>query len=325
MIKNKSILITGAAGFIGSHLFEKLIQEDNYITVIDNFNDYYPGKEVQFEDITKNYAILKNYSLLKGDLVDKSIYEKIDREIDIVFHLAAQAGVRYSIEHASEVSNGNIISTVNILEYALKNNVKKVVIASSSSVYGNPIYTPLDEEHPKNPISPYSVSKLCGEMYADLYFREYNLPVTSLRFYTVYGPRGRPDMAIRKFFNLILQDKKITIYGDGKQLRDFTYISDIVDGLILSGEKKESSGEVFNLGVSNPINVNSLVDKMYKIADKPKNVEYIEKQQGDVDVTYSNTDKAKKILNYHPQITIDEGLRKSFEWQVSNFKTKKLM
>ena len=317
MIKNKNILITGAAGFIGSHLFEELIKNENYIIVIDNFNDYYHGKEQQFDEISKNYESTKDYLLIKGDLLDKSVYDKNDCDIDIIFHLAAQAGVRYSIEHASAVSNNNIVGIVNILEYALHNNVKKVVYASSSSVYGNPIYTPLDEDHPKNPISPYAVSKLVGEIYSDLYFREYNLPITSVRFYTVYGPRGRPDMAIRKFFNLILQDKEILIYGDGEQLRDFTFISDIVDGLILAAENDDSIGEIFNLGISNPVSVNNLVEKMYDLANKPKQVRYVDKQQGDVDVTYSNTDKAKKILNYNPIINIDEGLRKTFEWQKS--------
>ncbi len=319
MIKNKNILITGAAGFIGSHLFEELIKNENYIIIIDNFNVYYKGKEQQFDEITKDYDSQKDFLLLKGDLLDKAVYDKINCEIDIIFHLAAQAGVRYSIEHASEVSNNNIIGIVNILEYALHNNVKKVVYASSSSVYGNPIYTPLDEDHPKNPISPYAVSKLVGEIYADLYFREYNLPITSVRFYTVYGPRGRPDMAIRKFFNLILQKKEILIYGDGEQLRDFTFISDIVDGLILAAENDKALGEIFNLGLSNPVRVNDLVEKMYDLAEKPKKVKYVEKQQGDVDVTYSNTEKANRILNYNPTIKIDEGLRKTFEWQ-KNFK-----
>ena len=324
MIKNKNILITGGAGFIGTHLFEHLIQKGNYIIIIDNFNDYYSGKEEQLEEITKNYEILKDYTIIKGDLLNKSIYNEIDCEIDIVFHLAAQAGVRYSIENASEVTNNNIISTINIFEYSIRNEIKKVIYASSSSVYGNPIYTPLDEEHPKNPISPYAVSKLCGEIYADLYYREYNLPVTSLRFYTVYGPRGRPDMAIRKFFDLILQDKEISIYGDGKQLRDFTYISDLINGLILAGEKKEAIGQVFNLGCSNPIKVNDMVDKLYYIAGKAKKVRYREKRMGDVDITYSNTEKAQKILNFHPQVGIDEGLQKTYSWQSKYYKEKRI-
>ena len=323
MIKNKKILITGAAGFIGSHLFETLIQEDNYIIELDNFNDYYPGKEEHFKEITKNYEVSKDYSLIRGNLLDNSIYSKINCDIDVIFHLAAQAGVRYSIDHAAEVTNNNIVSAVNVFQYSIQNDVNKVIYASSSSVYGNPLYTPLDEDHPKNPISPYAVSKLCGEIYADLYFREYNLPVTSLRFYTVYGPWGRPDMAIRKFFNLILQDKEITIYGDGEQLRDFTYISDIVNGLILAAEKKEANGNVFNLGCSNPIKVNELVDKMLSIAGKSKKIRYIEKQIGDVEVTHSNTEKAKRILNYYPKVEIDEGLKKTFDWQKKYFKRRK--
>jgi len=317
MIKNKSILITGAAGFIGSHLFEKLIQNENFITVIDNFNTYYSGKEQQFKLITKPYEPKKNFNLIKGDLLDFDVFNKIENDIDIIFHLAAQAGVRYSIEHAAKVTNNNIVTTVNLLEYAKDNDIKKTVYASSSSVYGNPQYTPLDEDHPKNPISPYAVSKLAGEIYADLYYREYELPITSLRFYTVYGPRGRPDMAIRKFYNLMFQDKEISIFGDGdKLIRDFTYVMDIVDGLILAGENENSIGEVFNLGCSNPISVNQLVDKMYAISGKSKKIKNIGRQQGDVEITYSNTEKAKRILKYNPKVQIDEGLRSQYDWQI---------
>lgn len=317
MIKNKNILITGGAGFIGTHLFESLIKNKNYVIVIDNFNKYYIGKEENFAEVSKSYTNEKDYLLIKMDLLDQAVFNKIDCDIDIIFHLAAQAGVRYSIDNAAEVTNNNIVSTVNVFEYARQNNVKKVVFASSSSVYGNPQYLPVDEDHPKNPISPYAISKLCGEIYANYYYREYNLPVTSLRFYTVYGPRGRPDMAIRKFFDLILQDEEILIYGDGTQLRDFTYITDLINGLILAGEKQESEGQVFNLGCSNPITVNDLVEKMYLITNKPKNIKYSDKQQGDVEITYSNTEKAKKSLKYNPKVIIDEGLKNTYEWIIS--------
>jgi len=317
MIKNKNILITGGAGFIGTHLFEALIKQGNYITIIDNFNkEYYTGKEENLASVTQNYEISKDYNIINGDLLEESIYSKILGDIDIIFHLAALAGVRYSIQNAEKVTRNNIISTINIFEFARKKNIKKVVYSSSSSVYGNPTYTPVDESHPKNPISPYAVSKLCGEIYADYYYREYSFPITSLRFYTVYGPRGRPDMAIRKFFNLILQDKPITIYGDGSQLRDFTYVSDIVNGLILAAESKKSPGEVFNLGFSNPISVNTLVEIMYKITNKPKNLNYSDKQKGDVDITHSNINKAKEILNYQPQVEINEGLQKTYDWLI---------
>ena len=319
MIKNKTIIITGAAGFIGSHLTEVLLKNNNFLILIDNFNDYYSGKEEQLEEITKKYQNKKDFILFREDLTNKSLYKKVNYEIEYIFHLAAQTGVRYSINHAAEVSKNNIISTLNIFEYALKiNTIQKIVYASSSSVYGNPIYTPVDENHPKNPISPYAVSKLCGEIYANYYYQEYNLPITSLRFYTVYGPRGRPDMAIRKFFNLMLKNKEISIYGNGEQLRDFTYISDIINGLILACEKDASNGEIFNLGCSNPISINDLVKKMYKITNKLKKVKYIDKQQGDVDITYSNIEKASKILKFNPKVEIDEGLINQYQWQIKN-------
>jgi UDP-glucose 4-epimerase len=316
MLRNENIIITGAAGFIGSHLTELLLKNGNFVILIDNFNKYYLGKEERLEEILSDYKKNNDYIILKEDLTNRSFSDKITHNIDYIFHLAAQAGVRYSIDKAAEVTKNNIISTVNIFEYALKlDNIKKIAFASSSSVYGNPIYTPCDEDHPKNPISPYAVSKLCGEIYANYYYREYSLPITSLRFYTVYGPRGRPDMSIYKFFNLMFNDKEISIYGDGEQLRDFTYISDIINGLILACEKEASNGEVFNLGCSNPISVNKLIDKMYGITKRPKKIKYTEKQQGDVDITYSNTNKAKDLLNYEPKIDIEEGLMNQFQWQ----------
>ncbi|MFX0039520.1 MAG: GDP-mannose 4,6-dehydratase [Promethearchaeota archaeon] len=320
MLKNKCIIITGAAGFIGSHLAETLLKNNNFLILIDNFNDYYLGKEERLAKILNNYQNNKDYIIIREDLTNNSFIGQINYEIDFIFHLAAQAGVRYSINKAADVAKNNIISTVNIFEYALKiDNIQKIVYASSSSVYGNPIYTPCDENHPKNPISPYAVSKLCGELYADYYYREYNLPITSLRFYTVYGPRGRPDMSITKFFNLMLNDQEISIYGDGQQLRDFTYISDIINGLILACEKDVSNGEIFNLGCSNPISVNELIEKMYNITSKPKKVKFVDKQQGDVDITYSNINKAKSLLNYNPEFDIERGLMNHYNWQIKEF------
>ena len=319
MLKNKCILITGAAGFIGSSLTERLLKHDNLLILVDNFNDYYPGKEKQLNEILSEYSQNKDYKLIRGDLVNHSTLTNIKDEIDYVFHLAAQAGVRYSINNSSAVTYNNIVSTVNVFEYAIKiASIQKVIYASSSSVYGNPVYTPVDEEHPKNPISPYAVTKLCGETYADLYYKEYNLPITSLRFYTVYGPRGRPDMAIRKFFNLMRQNKEIFIYGNGTQKRDFTYISDIIDGLILAGEKVSAKGEIFNLGGSSPIEVNELVEKMYRITKFQKKIRYIEKQKGDVELTHSDISKARKLLGFSPKVKIDVGLKNQYKWQISN-------
>ena len=212
------------------------MSEDNFVVIIDNFNNHYSGKEKNIAEITSNYKQGKDYDLIKGDLLDKEVYKKINNNIDPIFHIADLPGVRYSIQNTELVSKNNIIGTLNIFEYALQNKVSKVIFASSSSVYGNPIYTPIDENHPKNPISPYALSKLTFELYADYYFREYGLPITCLRFYTVYGQRGRPDMAIRDFINKIIHNQEISIDGDGEQLRDFTFVTDTDEGLLKTYE-----------------------------------------------------------------------------------------
>jgi len=315
MLKQKSILITGAAGFIGSHLTDTLLKHDNFLVLIDNLNDYYPGKERRLNSILQNYEPKKDYILLKDNILNPKIYNKIDSNIDYIFHLAAQAGVRYSIAHASEISYNNIIGTINFLEFAKKiEDIKRFVFSSSSSVYGNPIYTPCDENHPKNPISPYAISKLASEIYINYYFKHQNIPSTILRFYTVYGPHSRPDMAIAKFFKRIREDQPLIIFGDGEQLRDFTYISDIIDGIILSCENSDATGEIFNLGNSNPISINNLIKIMYKMTKSPKKVHYDDPQMGDVNITHSNIEKAKKIFNFNPKVRIEEGLIKYYEW-----------
>jgi UDP-glucose 4-epimerase len=319
MLKNKKILITGAAGFIGSYLTKALLEHNNYLILVDNFNEYYPGKEDRLNVVLEDYDFEKDFILLKEDILDPKLYEKLDQNIGYIFHLAAHANVRHSIEHASEVSSTNIIGTVNILEFAKQiKDLRRFVFASSSSVYGNPLYTPCDEDHPKNPISPYAISKLAGEIYTNYYHNQFHIPITNLRFYTVYGPNGRPDMAIGKFFNLMLQNKPITIYGTGEQLRDFTYISDIISGMVLSSENEDAIGESFNLGFSDPISVNKLVDIMYNLTEAEKDIQFEKPQMGDVDITHSKIEKARKILGYSPKINIREGLKICFTWIKEN-------
>lgn len=314
-MNKRNILITGGAGFIGSHLAEKLLRTNNYVLIIDNFREHREEKRHQLQHILENYQEGIDFNIIEGSLLNPEIFEKIEKNIDIIFHLAAIAGVRYSLLNPTVITENNICSTVNIFEYSRRCGKKKVVFASSSSVYGNPIYTPVDEDHPKTPISPYAVSKLACESYCDYYFREYSIPSTWLRFYTVYGPWGRKDMAIRKFIERVLNGEEIVIYGDGEQLRDFTYISDIVDGLILAAENEDADGEAFNLGCGNPISVNELVNKIYSIADRPKNVKYIDAKKGDVRVTHSDITKAQKKLGFSPKVNIYQGIKNTFEWE----------
>ena len=319
MLNNKKILITGAAGFIGSYLTKALLEHNNYLILVDNFNEYYSGKEDRLNAVLENYVSKKDFILLKEDILDPKLYEKLDQNIGYIFHLAAYANVRYSIKYASEVSKNNIVGTVNLLEFAKQiKDLRRFVFASSSSVYGNPLYTPCDEDHPKNPISPYAISKLAGEIYTNYYYNQFHIPITNLRFYTVYGPNGRPDMAIGKFFDLMLQNKPITIYGTGEQLRDFTYISDIISGMILSSENEDAIGESFNLGFSDPISVNKLVDIIYNLTEVKKNIQFEKPQMGDVDITHSKIEKARDILGYNPKVDIHEGLKKCFAWIKEN-------
>jgi UDP-glucose 4-epimerase len=315
MLQKQNIMITGGAGFIGSHLAETLLGTNNYVSIIDNFRESREEKKNILQNILESYQEGTDFNIIEGSLLNPEIFEKIDKNIDLIFHLAAIAGVRYSLLNPTEITENNICSTVNIFEYSRKCGIKKVVFASSSSVYGNPIYTPVDEDHPKNPISPYAVSKLACEYYCDYYFREYSIPSTWLRFYTVYGPWGRKDMAIRKFIERVLKGEEIVIYGDGEQLRDFTYISDIVDGLILAAENEKADGEAFNLGCGNPISVNELVNKIYKITDRPKNVKYIDAKKGDVRVTHSDITKAQVKLGFSPKVNIDQGIKNTYEWE----------
>ncbi len=315
MLNNKRVLITGAAGFIGSYLADTLLQHNNFLILVDDFNTFYSGKEERINAILENYEPKKDYILLKDDILNPNLYNKLDANFDYIFHLAAQAGVRYSINHASEVSRTNIIGTVNLLEFAKNcNTLQRFIFASSSSVYGNPLYTPCDEAHPKNPISPYAVSKLASEIYTNYYYYQFQIPITNLRFYTVYGPNGRPDMAIGKFFNQIFTNKPLTVFGTGEQLRDFTYISDIIDGIILSSEIEAAVGETFNLGYSDPISINNLIRIIYELTGAQRNVRYEEPQMGDVEITHSKIEKAQKILNYNPKINIHEGLGKYYTW-----------
>jgi len=310
-LENLRVLVTGGAGFIGSHLAEKLMEMKNKVIVYDNFDKYYVKKEGNIKHLIRNPL----FTLVKADVLDYEKLRNVTKGVDIVFHLAAQPGVRFSFEDPMKTSNVNIIGTLNVLKAAKDANVKKVIFASSSSVYGRPRYLPVDEDHPTEPISIYGASKLAAEKYCQIFNDQLNLPVIILRYHTVYGPRQRPDMAIHKWANAIFENKPITIYGDGTQSRDFTFISDIIEGTIRAAEVDDIGGEIFNLGGGNKISVNDVV-KMLIETSEVDNVQivYEPPKLGDVSDTHADIAKARKIIGFDPKMQLKDGLKCFVEW-----------
>ena len=297
-------LITGCAGFIGSNLAEKLLQEGHEVIGIDCFTDYYPRtiKENNIKNVLGN----KKFTFMEADLVDMREFP----EVDYVFHQAAQAGVRASWGKDFEIyTRNNVLATQKLLEYYKDRNLRKFVYASSSSIYGNVTELPIREEAPKNPFSPYGVTKLAAENLCNLYYMNYGTPTVSLRYFTVYGPRQRPDMAINKFVKAALSGGVIEEYGDANQTRDFTYISDAVQAN-LKAAQSDVKGESFNIGGGSRISVIELVRLIKDAVGKDVQVKHIEAQKGDVRDTYADTTKARKLIGYVPEVGIKDGIKK---------------
>lgn len=315
-IKKQNILITGAAGFIGSNLVDRLI-DDNTIIAVDNFNDYYDVK-IKEENI-KAHLDKPNFKLYKTDICDFKELKKVfdENNIDYVVHLAARAGVRPSLENPELYIKTNINGTVNLLELVKNINVKKFVLGSSSSVYGAILNEnkPFDEEmRTDRPISPYAVTKIAAERMCYAYSYLYGMSTVCLRFFTVYGPRQRPDLAIHKFARLISENKPIPLYGDGLTKRDYTYIDDIINGIISGMAYKNTPYEIINLGCGSPVSLNHLVELLGQSLNKEIIIEKLPLQAGDVPLTYANIEKARKLLDYKPSTCIKSGLEKFVEW-----------
>lgn len=314
-----NILITGGAGFIGSTLADKLLEENNKIVVIDNFNDYYSPK-LKEKNIKHNLDN-KNYKLYRGDICDKNLLRKIfeENQIDVVVHIAASAGVRPSIENPLSYVKNNIEGTVNIVEVMKENGIKKIVFASSSSIYGNCKEEIFSEDlKVSEPISPYAASKSACEQFLYTYSKLFDIQVVALRFFTVFGPRQRPDLAIRKFIDLIKENKPIPVYGDGTTIRDYTYVDDIVDGIISAINYNDTPYEIINLGGGAPVSLNQMIETIEKVLNKKATIEHLPMQLGDVNKTAADITKAKKLLNYNPKTSFKEGIIKFIEWEKSN-------
>ena len=314
------ILVTGCAGFIGSHLCEKLLKENYNVFGIDNINDYYSINQKY-----KNLEILskyKNFIFKKDDIVTTTIINEIKPEI--VVNIAAMAGVRYSIENPNIYMKVNIEGQVNLLKQSVDNNVKLFVYASSSSVYGLNKKIPFSEEDKISKFnSPYAASKRSTELMAQLYNQLYGIKVIGLRFFTVYGPRGRPDMAPFKFLYNISNEKKFDKYGTGESFRDYTYIDDIVSGIYGAiKNKKNKNCEIYNLGNTNTVSLNEFIKTCEEVTGKKAVYNQLPDQKGDVPFTYSDISKAKKDLDYNPKINFKDGLTKMYEW-IKTIKLKK--
>ncbi len=301
------VLVTGCAGFIGSHLTEYLLKEGHEVTGIDCFTDYY-AKELK----EKNLSVAlqhQNFTFLHNNLSDMTEFP----DVDIVFHQAAQAGVRSSWgKDFSIYSRNNIEATQRLLEWYTNTKVKKFVYASSSSVYGD-VSLPMHEEMRLQPVSPYGVSKLAAEHLCYLYWKNFQVPTISLRYFTVYGPRQRPDMGINTFVKSIMEENEISIYGDGTQTRDFTYIDDVIRANILAA-MSNVSGEVFNIGGGNRISLNDLISVIEQATGKKAFVRYTATQKGDVVDTLADNSKARQKLGWEPHVDIRDGISRYVSW-----------
>jgi UDP-glucose 4-epimerase len=306
-------LVTGGAGFIGSHIIQRLLQQKDDVICLDNFDPYYdPG--IKLKNIEK-FRSESHFKVIKGDILDKKLLKIILKDVDYIFHEAAQAGVCFSVKNAMKAHENNATGTLTLLETARNSDIKKIINASSSSVYGKVHYLPFDEKHPTCPLSPYGISKLMAEHYCRIYEELYGLKSVSLRYFTVYGPRMRPDLAINIFTSQALKNEPLIIFGDGNKTRDFTYIDDIVDANILA--LKKCSG-VYNVGGGHRVSIQELAEKVIEITHSSSQIIYKEPVPGDVIHTSANTDLIRNELGWNPKTTLEEGLMRYTEW-VSTF------
>jgi len=307
-------LVTGGAGFIGSHLCENLLNDTNSIVCLDNFDSYY-DPNIKYRNIKKIKNHL-NFNLVEGDILDWELLRQLfkDNRFDIIVHLAARAGVRPSIQNPRLYQKVNIEGTINLLELSCQHKVNKFIFASSSSVYGNNKKVPFSEnDSVDHPISPYAATKKAGELITHTFYSLYDLPVTCLRFFTVYGPRQRPDMAIHKFTRLINEGKEIPVFGNGKSRRDYTYIDDIIAGVLLS-IKKCKGYNIFNLGESKTIELHNLITLIENGLNKKAKIKRLPEQPGDMKKTYADITKAKRELGYKPSFTLQDGINEFITW-----------
>jgi UDP-glucose 4-epimerase len=307
---NKSVLVTGGAGFIGSHLVDQLLLLGSKVTVLDNFDDFYVGKE---ENLSPHFNSPR-FRLVNASVTDFEKVQDVMKNVDVVFHEAGQAGVRYCIKNPRKAHDVNVTGTINVLLAAKQEGVEKVIYASSSSVYGTPVRFPLEESLPTNPTNPYAATKLAAEKYCMAFWQSYRLPVTCLRYFSVYGPRGRPDQVIFSFADKALSKARPIIYGDGSQTRDFTYISDVVSATLLASLREESNGQVINIGFGKEIRIDRVAKMVLDYYGSSKEPEFVEGYDGDFPRTLCNNSKARTFLGWQPKVPFEEGLKETLKW-----------
>lgn len=312
------ILLTGCAGFIGSHTVEALLAADHQVVGIDNFDPFY-SRAIKNANLA---AALENpaFELIEGDLADAATYTKLkfhlgSERIDAIIHLAAKAGVRPSIADPIAYQRANVIATQNVLEFARQHQIQQFVFASSSSVYGvNPKVPWSESDAVLRPISPYASTKVSCELMGHVYSHLYGLRVLGLRFFTVYGPRQRPDLAINKFLTLIEQGAPIPVFGDGSTRRDYTYISDIVQGILAAVHYQDSDFELINLGNDQTISLQTMISTIESVTGKTAQIDRQPEQPGDVPQTWANIGLAKRLLDYQPKTQFSAGIQQYYRW-----------
>jgi UDP-glucuronate 4-epimerase len=310
-----NFLVTGGAGFIGSHVCERLLRDGHGVWAFDDLNPFY---DPQFKraNIREIQSLAKPFEFVHGDITDAAALDGIFSSVkfDQVIHLAARAGVRPSLEQPALYQRVNVEGTANVLEAARKNGVRKIILASSSSVYGVNSKVPFSESDPVvSVISPYAASKLACEALGHVYHHIYKMDVTMLRFFTVYGPRQRPDLATYKFAKLISAGKPIPVFGDGSTARDYTFVSDTVDGVV-AATKKEFGFEIFNLGESETISLGRMIELLEIALGKKAVIDRQPLQAGDVPITFADISKAREKLGYNPKVKFENGIKLFADW-----------